>query len=182
MNKTLTSGIKLFVITAVAGAALAFTNNATAPIIEKANEEKLQESLKIVYKDATFEEIKSDDLPAEIVGAYKATRSDGSDGYVFDINSPGGYGGSIEFLIGVGPDDKITGFSPLVHSESAGFGKKMEDEDFKEGVKGVSMDKKVGFSDTGGENDIVKISGATISSTTIVNGINVAREALEKIK
>ena len=44
MNKSLKLGLKLLIITAVSGAALAFTNNATAPVIEAANQEKLQES------------------------------------------------------------------------------------------------------------------------------------------
>ncbi len=182
MNKSLKLGLKLLIITAVSGAALAFTNNATAPVIEAANQEKLQESLKVVYKDATFEEIKDVDLPPEIVGAYKAIGSDGSEGYVFDINSPGGYGGPIEFLVGVDPDNKLTGFSPLVHEESAGFGKNMEEDFFSEGVAGVSMDQEVGFSDSGSDTEIVGISGATISTTTIVRGINIARETLDKIK
>ncbi|MDO4673152.1 MAG: FMN-binding protein [Porphyromonadaceae bacterium] len=182
MNKSLQLGLKLFIITAVSGAALAMTNNATAPVIEEANNRKLQESLKVVYEDATFEEVKDVELPPEVVGAYKATGSDGSEGYVFDVNSPGGYGGPIEFLVGVDAENKITGFSPLVHSESAGFGKNMEEDAFKDGVKGVSMDGEVGFSDSGSETEIAGISGATISTTTIVKGINIARETLEKIK
>ncbi|MGO3017650.1 MAG: FMN-binding protein [Anaerococcus sp.] len=182
MNKSFKLGLKLLIITAVAAAALVLTNNATAPIIEAANQERLQESLKIVYEDATFEEIKDQDFPPEIVGVYKATRSDGSEGYVFDVNSPGGYGGPIEFLIGVGPDNKLTGFSPLVHGESAGFGKNMEEDFFKQGVVGVSMDGEVGFSDSGSDTEIVGISGATISTSTIVKGINIARETLENIK
>lgn len=182
MNKSLKLGLKLLLITAVSGGALALTNNATAPVIEKANLEKLQQSLKVVYKDATFEEIKDANFPKEIVGVYKAKGSDGSEGYVFDVNSPGGYGGPIEFLIGVDAENKITGFSPLVHSESAGFGKNMEEDFFKEGTVGVSMDGKVGFSEGGSETEIVGISGATISTTTIVKGINIARETLEKIK
>lgn len=182
MNKSLKLGLKLLIITAVAATALVFTNKATAPVIEAANMEKLQESLKVVYKDATFEEIKDQEFPPEIVGAYKATKSDGSEGYVFDINSPGGYGGPIEFLIGIDPENKLTGFSPLVHEESAGFGKNMEEDSFKEGVVGVSMDDEVGFSDSGSETEIVGISGATISTSTIVKGINIAREALENVK
>jgi electron transport complex protein RnfG len=182
MNKSLALGLKLLIITAFAGAALALTNNATEPVIEAANKAKLQESLKVVYEDAEFEEITDAELPPEIVGAYKAKASDGSEGYVFDINSPGGYGGPIEFLIGVDSENKITGFSPLNNSESAGFGKNMEEDFFKEGVKGVSMDGEVGYSEGGSETEIVGISGATISTTTIVKGINIARETLDKLK
>lgn len=182
MNKSMTLGLKLLIITAVSAGALALTNNVTAPVIEQANMEKLQESLKVVYEDATFEEIKDVEKSPELVGVYKATGSDGSVGYVFDINSPGGYGGPIEFLIGVDQDNKITGFSPLVHAESAGFGKNMEEDAFKEGVVGVSMDGEVGYAASKSDTEIAGISGATISTKTIVKGINIARETLEKIK
>ena len=43
------------------------------------------------------------------------------------------------------------------------------------------MDNEVGYSEAGGENEIVGISGATISTTTIVRGINDAREVLDSL-
>ena len=43
------------------------------------------------------------------------------------------------------------------------------------------MDNEVGYSDAGGENEIVGISGATYSTQTIVNGINDAREVLANL-
>ena len=58
----------------------------------------------------------------------------------------------------------------------------MEEDWFKEGVKGVSVDKKVGASEAGSENEIVGISGATYSTNTILNGINTAREVLKDLK
>ncbi|MDY3006222.1 FMN-binding protein [Anaerococcus sp. AGMB00486] len=179
MSKALKLGIKLLIITAVSALVLAFTNSITEPIIKEADQEKLNESLKVAFPEANnFEEVKGN-FPASIVGVYKA---DGDKGYVFDIISKGGYGGDIEFILGVDSDNKITGFSPLKHSESAGFGLQMEEDWFKEGVKGVSMDNKVGASQSGSENEIVGISGATLSTTSIVNGINTAREVLESIK
>lgn len=179
MNKVLKLGIKLLIITAVSALVLAYTNSVTEPIIKKSEQEKLNKSLKIAYpagKD--FEEVKGK-FPDSIKGVYKA---DGGKGYVFHINSKGGYGGDIEFIIGVDGENKLTGFSPLKHSESAGFGLQMEEDWFKKGVKGVSVDKKVGASETGSENDIVGISGATYSTTAILNGINTAREVLKSIK
>ena len=120
------------------------------------------------------------DKPESIENVYKATSADG-DGYVFQINVIGGYGGDIEYLLAVGDDNSILGFAPLEHSESAGFGAEMEEDFFKEGMVGVSMEDEVGYSDSGSENEIVGISGATISTETIVKGINDAREVLAEI-
>lgn len=180
MNKSLKLGLKLLLITTVTGLLLAFTNNMTAPVIAERKAEELKQSLAIVYPAHKYEEVEVE-KPDTVTNVYKASSADG-DGYVFQINSPGGYGGNIEFLIGVDGENKITGFAPLSHSESAGFGQRMEEDVFKEGTVGVSMDKEVKASKTGGENEIVGISGATISTTTILRGINDARSVLEKLK
>ena len=58
----------------------------------------------------------------------------------------------------------------------------MEEEFFKNGVAGVNMDDEIGYSEEGSENEIVGISGATISTQTIVNGLNEAREVLANLK
>lgn len=181
MNNSLKLGLKLFLITSITAFALALTNNATKPIIEAKAQEKLQESLGAVLPADSYEEVEVADKAATIEKVYKAKSADG-EGYVFQINSPGGYGGSIEFLIGVDADHKITGFAPLNHSESAGFGKQMEEDFFKEGMVGVSMDGEVKASESGGENEIVGITGATISTGTILRGINDAAKILGELK
>lgn len=179
-NSNFVLGLKLLIITAVVGLALALTNSVTAPIVAARQAEELKESLSVVYPADSYEEVETE-KPESIEKVYKAISADG-EGYVFQINSPGGYGGDIEFLIGVDPDNKITGFAPLNHSESAGFGARMEEDFFSEGMVGVSMDGEVKASEAGGENEIVGISGATISTTTILRGINDAREVLETLK
>lgn len=180
MANNIKLGIKLFVITAVVGLALAFVNSITAPVVAENQAQKLKESLSVVYPADSYEELKVADKPESIENVYKATSADG-DGYVFHINVIGGYGGDIEYLLAVGDDNNILGFAPLEHLESAGFGAEMEQDFFKDGMVGVSMDDEVGYSDSGSENEIVGISGATISTTAIVKGINDAREVLTEI-
>lgn len=181
MANNIKLGLKLFIITAVVGLALAFVNSVTAPVVAENQAQKLKESLSVVYPADSYEELEVADKPESIENVYKATSADG-DGYVFQINSMGGYGGDIEYLLAVGADNKILGFAPLNHSESAGFGAEMEQDFFKEGMVGVSMDDEVGYSESGSENEIVGISGATISTATIVKGINDARQVLAEIK
>ena len=176
MNKSLKLGLKLLLITSITALALAFTNNMTKPIIEARQQEELKESLAVVYKADSYEELDVE-KPDTVEVVYKA-----DDGYVFQILSPGGYGGDIEYLIGVDKDHNITGFAPLNHSESAGFGKQMEEDFFKEGMIGVNMDNEVKASEAGGENEIVGLSGATISTNTILRGINDAREVLSSLE
>lgn len=176
MNKSIKLGFKLLLITSATALALAFTNNMTQPIIEARQQEELKESLAVVYEADSYEELDVD-APDTIEVVYKA-----GDGYVFQILSPGGYGGDIEYLIGVDADHNITRFAPLNHAESAGFGADMEEDYFKEGMVGVNMDSEVKASANGGENEIIGISGATISTNTILKGINDARQVLEGLE
>ena len=148
----------------------------TQPIIEAHQQEALKESLAVVYEADSYEELEVE-KPDTVEVVYKA-----DDGYVFQILSPGGYGGDIEYLIGVDSEHNITGFAPLNHAESAGFGAEMEQDFFKEGMIGVNMDQEVKASATGGENEIVGLSGATISTNTILKGINDAREVLSSLE
>jgi len=181
MNNSLKLGIKLLLITSITALALALTNNVTAPIIEAKAQETLKESLSVVYPADNYEQVNLDSKPDSIKEVYKASSSDG-EGYVFQIVSPGGYGGDIEFLIGIDKDHNITGFAPLKHAESAGFGANMEEDFFKDGMVGVNMDQEVKASKEGGENEIVGITGATISTSTILRGINDARSILSELK
>lgn len=176
MNKSIKLGFKLLLITSATALALAFTNNMTQPIIEAHQQEALKESLAVVYEADSYEELEVE-KPDTVEVVYKA-----DDGYVFQILSPGGYGGDIEYLIGVDSEHNITGFAPLNHAESAGFGAEMEQDFFKEGMVGVNMDQEVKASATGGENEIVGLSGATISTNTILKGINDAREVLSSLE
>ncbi|WP_243343243.1 FMN-binding protein [Anaerococcus sp. AGMB09787] len=181
MNNSIKLGLKLLLITSVTALALALTNMLTAPVIEAKAQEQLQESLGVVFPADTYEEAELANKPDTIVEVYKATGSNG-DGYVFQILSPGGYGGDIEFLLGVDSEHNITGFAPLNHAESAGFGKNMEEDFFKEGMIGVNMDGEVTAGETTEENQIVGITGATISTGTIVRGINDAASIIGELE
>lgn len=180
MNNSIKLGFKLLTITAVVALGLGLANNLTEPVIAERKAKELAESLEVVYPADDYEQIDVD-APESIKNVYKAIDGSG-EGYVVQIDAPGGYGGSIEFLIGVGPDNNITGFAPLTHSESAGFGADIVEDYFKEGVAGVSLDNEVGSSDSGSESEIVAITGATISTDTIVRGINDAREVLANLR
>lgn len=184
MNKSFTLGIKLFVITSIAGLLLAFTNSLTEPIIIARQQQQLKDSLGVILENAeNFEELDSKDSSPDIIGAYKGTDGSKTVGYVFEIDEPGGYGGNIHFLIGFDDQMKLTGFKSISHSESAGFGAKIDDPEFNEGLVGTDATKEVSASKDGsGENEILAISGATYSTSTIVNGINSAREFAEGLE
>lgn len=187
MNKSFVLGIKLLLITAVAALCLSLTNSFTEPIIEEKRQEELAEAFKEVYADAEeFKEIDksvADNLPENIISCYQVMKGGNADGYVFEISAPGGYGGDIVFTLGVNNDMEIQGFKSISHQESAGFGSKMDEQPFMDGVKGASMSEEVSATEDGaGDNEIAAISGATYSTNAILGGINTIREAMESLK
>ena len=93
-------------------------------------------------------------------------------GYVITVNDHEGYGGDIEFMMGVRNDGTLNGISLLAISETAGLGMRAE-----EVLKPQFADKNAEsfeYVKTGaaGENQIDAISGATITTHAVTNGVN----------
>jgi Predicted NADH:ubiquinone oxidoreductase, subunit RnfG len=93
-------------------------------------------------------------------------------GYVITVTDHEGYGGDIQFSMGVTLDGILNGISLLSISETAGLGMKAGDV-----LVPQFADKKVEsftYTKSGSTNDseIDAISGATITTNAIVNGVN----------
>ena len=83
-----------------------------------------------------------------------------------------GYGGDIQFSIGIRNDGTVNGISILSISETAGLGMNADSV-----LKPQFADKNVEqfeYTKTGapGDNQIDAISGATITTNAVVNGVN----------
>lgn len=170
MNKTSTLIIKLFVIAAVAALVLAATNMATAPVISQRQEEEFKKSFTEAYPDG--KEFKSVETKVNENLEEVIEVSDGSNtvGYVFKGIAKGGYGGDISYIMGVNNDGVIQGFKPLTHSETQGYGSKMTEPEFIDGVKEVNIAKGVSYGSGNKETgEIQQISGATRTTSALTN-------------
>jgi len=161
--------IVLMCICLVMSAALAFTNDVTAPIIEKAAAEKAEAARMEVLPDAdAFTEVTADGLPAGITAAYKANNGAG---FVFMMEAKG-YGGTMSLICGIDADGKIVATKTLSHAETSGLGSKTADEPFRSQFAG--KDAALDGVDT--------ITGATISSKAYIGAVNEAFAAYEMVK
>lgn len=93
-------------------------------------------------------------------------------GYVITVKTKEGYGGDIQFSIGVRMDGTVNGISILSISETAGLGMQAE-----EVLKPQFADKNVEkfeYTKNGAtsENQVDAISGATITTNAVTNGVN----------
>lgn len=192
MKKMVTLAVKLFVITAIATAALAFVNGKTAPVISERETREYAESLKNVYEEADEFESLADKNEAklnkikeknEAIEDIVYAKSGGEDiGYVFKVNGKG-YGGPITFVIGVDKESNILGYQVLVTSETKGFGSQVQEEPFISSVVGKKIDNEVkAVADPSGDNEIQAISGTTLSVNGILKGLNGAVKALAELE
>lgn len=93
-------------------------------------------------------------------------------GYVITVTTKEGYGGDIQFSIGVRLDGTVNGMSILSISETAGLGMRAE-EVLKPQFAGKNVEK-FAYSKSGAaaDNEIDAISGATITTNAVTNGVN----------
>ncbi len=191
-NKFLKNCLALFVITLVAGVSLAFVNEVTKEPIAKAQDKARLEAYEVVYPNAEFKVMDNSDeiLKASSKSLEKENLSQCSVddvlavtnkngnliGYVFSATSPSGYGGDIKVAVGVSnKTNKITGFTVLSHSETAGLGAKATEDEFKSQFIGKSANG-INYTKNGASNDteIDALSGATITSNAVCEAVDSA--------
>lgn len=174
-------GAILFVICAVASLMLSLTNNITAPVIEQrniqANNESRQEVLQVAEEFSEVKDVKGD-LIEEV---YQGTKGGEVVGYTIKT-TPKGYGGKVEVMVGISNDGKISGVKIGNHTETPGLGSKSADPSFKDQYNGKSTKTPLNVvkGNASNENDIVAISGATITSKAVTAGVNTAMDVYEQ--
>ena len=159
--------LTLLAITAVVAAALAGVNSITAPAIAELNAQKTQEAIQLVLPGGG-EEI---DFPAAdlVAKVYK-----GENGYAVQT-TPGGFDNTITMMVGVDLEGNVLGISIVSHTETAGLGAvaaaaTSAGEAFRAQFAGKSG--SVSVTKDGGEIDA--ITGATITSRAVCDGVNAA--------
>ena len=159
--------LTLLIITSVVAAALAGVNSITAPAIAKLTAEKTQQAIEAVLPGGG-EEIEF--APADLVSkVYK-----GESGYAIEV-TPGGFDNTITMMVGVDAEGKVLGISIIKHTETAGLGAVAAagtpaGEAFRGQFVGTSG--SVAVTKDGGAMD--SITGATITSRAICDGVNAA--------
>ncbi len=166
-------GIILFIICAIVTLALAVVNDITAPLIAQITERQQNEARTEVLPQAkTFEMI------AENV--YRGFQEGKAVGYAVTA-TPNGYGGTINMMVGLDENFRVTGVKLVSFSETPGLGSKASEPKFLDQFAGKSENVTVVKGSAKGDNEVVAVSGATISSNAVTTGvqdaIRLAKEA-----
>lgn len=185
-KESIKNTISLMLITLIAGLLLGAVYEITKEPIAKENQRAKEEAYKAVFADAgSFEEINMDTdqvqkeldsqgLDASINEAMKVLDGSGQQlGYVLTVTDHEGYGGDIQFAMGVQSDGTLNGISFLSISETAGLGMKAKEDSFRKQFEGKNVDQIV-YTKNGAsaDNEIDALSGATITTNAVTNGVN----------
>lgn len=185
-SESIKNTISLMLITLIAGLLLGAVYEITKEPIRKENQRAKEEAYKAVFADAdSFEDVKIDEnkvakaldekgLDATINEAMKVLDKSGQQiGYVLTVTDHEGYGGDIQFAMGVQSDGTLNGISFLSISETAGLGMKAKEDTFRKQFEGKKVDQIV-YTKNGAkaDNEIDALSGATITTNAVTNGVN----------
>jgi len=175
-------GLLLAFITGFSGFAIAAVNNLTGVIIEKQMLEAKYSSLQEVYPGEG--EIKDESStylanhPASALKEVYVVYRDGSPaGVVYTVETQG-YNGLIRTLVAFDSTSQtISGVKVLKQSETPGLGTNSAEKWFGERflAKGIAAQLEVTKLAPNKDNEIQAITAATITTTAVVDGVNIAR-------
>lgn len=189
-NKIIKDALALTLITLVAGVALGGVYEITKDPIARQEAQAKAEAYEQVFTDAAaFEEVKMDDTLIQTIRdqldqeGYKAQsieeimraedESGETIGYAFTVVTSEGYGGDIQFSMGVQNDGTLNGISILSIGETAGLGMNADTPAFKDQFVGKQVEQ-LQYTKNGATQDdeINAISGATVTTNAMTNGVN----------
>ena len=189
-NKIIKDALSLTLITLVAGVALGGVYEITKDPIAKQEAQAKAEAYEQVFTDAAaFEAVEMDDTLTKTIRdqldqeGYKAQsieevmraedQSGETLGYAFTVVTSEGYGGDIQFSMGVQNDGTLNGISILSIGETAGLGMNADTPAFKDQFVGKQVEK-LQYTKNGATQDdeINAISGATVTTNAMTNGVN----------
>ena len=175
----------LLIISAVVALLLAFTNSITKEkIAENTIKEQNAAKQEVLEKAFDFLEVEFEDENGIVRSVYQGVNQNGEFvGWCVNV-TPSGYGGELDIMVGINPDKTISGMKVVSHSETAGLGAKASEPKFSSQFAGKKTDKPIEVIKSGTplENEIVAISGATITSKAVKTGVNAAIDAVESLK
>ena len=164
--------LTLFAITAAAALILSLVYAMTADRIARGAEERRQAALSAVVPGADiFSQLPYD--PGAVDNMYAALKGGTLMGYCVEV-APGGFSGPIRMLVGVSGGGAVLGVNILELSETAGLGANVREEDFLRQYLGLSGTVRLGT----GDNGVDAVTGATISSRAVTEGVNRALAAV----
>ena len=149
-NRYIHFGIVLGLIAAISAGLLGGVNDFTSKVIAENTKKIVNEARKEVLPEAS--DFKEEEANAgEVVG------------YVASVTEAG-YGGDINFVVGIDKDAKVTGLNVVTSSETPGLGAKINGKEWQE--HWIGKDATYEFN-----KSVDAFAGATISPKAVYTGV-----------
>lgn len=188
LNKeTISTSLKLLLITAFSALCLALVNKITEPVIlknqittiEATQKEVLPTADNFISLNFSNDEIEYTKTAGTYVENFcSALNGDKKVGYVVTVVSTKGYGGNIKVMVGINDDLTINKVKITESKETAGLGLNASKPKFIDQFIGryelLSVVKNSDPTTQG--TDIAAISSATVTSKAVTNAVNTAIE------
>ena len=168
--------VVLGLITFICALLLGVINGVTADKIAQNAVETRDAAMAEIIPDAEFEDMNTamsaDDVAAAGI-SLPAGRKDGEEvGYCVQVE-PKGFGGNVTMIVGINADGTVAGAKVTSHSETPGLGAKSQaDPNWITQYAGQAADGQLQVTKDGGT--INAITGATITSRAVTDGVNTA--------
>ena len=188
MNKKIVhDAFILFSFTLVLGLLLGLVYGVTKDRIEEENQKALRAAYQQVFenadsfeayaefdKDAANELITTAGYVDEIKDVQLAKDASGTElGYVITVMAKDASQSTITFSVGIQMDGTVNGYSITSIAETPGLGMKAEEEAFYSQFQNKQVDQfEVVKATPASDSEIESISGSTITSKAMANGVN----------
>lgn len=188
MNKQIVhDALILMAFTLVLGFILGLVHDITAEPIAQAEQEKTEAAYRQVFAEADsfqayddFDEEEAEALMEEngysdeITDVQEALDGEGNVmGYVITVMAKDASQANITFSVGITGDGVVNGYSITDISETPGLGDKAKNEEFYSQFEGKQVEQFTVVKQTPAQDsEIEAISGATITSRAMTNGVN----------
>lgn len=163
----------LAIISLVMALLLGMVNDVTAPAIEANKLAKTQQAMTKVLPADVYDPVEYTGSDPYVKGIYTA----GEDGYIVLTTPTSGFSGGIEMMVGIDNDSAVTGIAIISHAETSGLGSNATKPEWQKQFVGQSGEVKV--KKDGGS--IEAITGSTITSRAVCDGVNAALTAVAEL-
>jgi len=180
MKEMLKITLSLVAIFIAAGLVMGVTYKYTSPVRFIAEKKEKEEALKAMAPNATDPIVPAGNWSSSHGKPYEYYQATAAGKPVAYISSTAGKGYSsfVAMLVSLDTDLKIKDVKILHHGETPGLGDQVEEKSFIDQFKGKSLLQIVLTKDSSKTDNIVAISGATISSRAVTNGVQDAVKTL----
>ncbi|MBR6559210.1 MAG: FMN-binding protein [Clostridia bacterium] len=164
IKSVLKTGGVLLIVCAMVTLVLSLVNFLTKDIAAENKKNDRDLAIKEIFPTSTSSSEIETTHGDPINGVYKVMENDTHIGYAVGVVTSG-FGGDIEMLVGIGSGGTVSGVKIISMSETPNVGSRVNDSTYLSGYNGKSGALSL-------KEDIDAISGATISSKAVLDGVN----------